>query len=113
MADGVPQPPDDLGHDGLSLWNRAWGTAVTWLSPDTDRDAIEHAARLVDDLALARARYRATREPADGRIVVQLADAVSKALARLGFDPTARSQLGVAEVKAQSALEKMLAARGG
>lgn len=111
MADGVPDPPSDLLLDGRRLWERAWGAAITWLSPDSDMEAVENACRLADDLAVARHRYRATSDPSDGRIVVQLAKSVSDALSVLGFDPTARSRLGVAEVKRASALEQLIATR--
>lgn len=108
MAAGVPDPPADLLLDGRRLWERAWSTAITWLSPDSDMEAVENACRLADDLAVARHRYRATSDPSDGRIVVQLAKSVSDALSVLGFDPTARARLGVAEVKRASALEEFL-----
>jgi phage terminase small subunit len=111
MADGVPDPPADLLLDGRRLWERAWGAAITWLSPDSDMEAVENACRLADDLAVARRRYRATSDPTDGRVVVQLAKSVSDALSVLGFDPTARSRLGVAEVKRASALEQLIATR--
>jgi phage terminase small subunit len=111
MADGVPDPPGDLLLDGQRLWERAWGAAITWLSPDSDREAVEQACRLADDLAAARKRYRATTDPSDGRMVKQFDDALAGALSRLGFDPTARARLGVAEVKRASALEQLIATR--
>lgn len=111
MADGVPDPPADLLLDGQRLWNRAWGAAITWLSPDSDMETVEQACRLADDLASARRRYRATTDPSDGRIVVQLSKSLSDALSALGFDPTSRSRLGVAEVKRASALEQLIASR--
>ena len=111
MAAGVPDPPADLLLDGQRLWERAWGAAITWLSPDSDMEAVEQACRLADDMAAARKRYRATTDPSDGRMVKQFDDALAAALSRLGFDPTARSRLGVAEVKHASALERLIAAR--
>ena len=113
MATGVPEPPADLLLDGRRLWERAWGAAITWLSPDSDMEAVEQACRLADDLAAARARYRATTDPSDGRMVKNFDDALASALSRLGFDPTARARLGVAEVKRASALEELLAKRRG
>ncbi|MGH3496307.1 MAG: terminase small subunit [Nocardioidaceae bacterium] len=113
MADGVPDAPVDLGLEGRALWGRAWGHAITWLSPDSDRDAIEEAARLADDLSSARRRYRATTDPADGRVVVALSRQMSDSLSSLGFTPTARARLGVAEVKKASALESLLAKQAG
>lgn len=111
MAEGTPDPPDDLGLDGRRLWGRVWASAITWISPDSDMEAVEAACRLADDVAVARRRYRATTDPADGRMVVQLDAALTGALSRLGFDPTARSRLGVAEVKRASALDDLLARR--
>jgi len=111
MAITIPDAPADLGKDGLELWGRAWSMAITWLSPDSDLSAIENACRAADDLTIARARYRATTEPADARAVVALTKSLSDALASLGFDPTSRSRLGVAEVKRASALDNLIAKR--
>lgn len=111
MADGVPDPPSDLLLDGRRLWDRAWGAAITWLSPDSDMETVEQACRLADDVAAARKRYRATTDPSDGRLVVQLSKSLADALSALGFDPTSRSRLGVAEVKRASALEQLIATR--
>ena len=111
MAHSIPQPPATLGEDGIALWNQAWGAAITWLSPQSDFQAIENAAKLADDLAFARKKYRATLEPGDGRLLVHLNKAFVDSLSSLGFDPTSRSRLGVAEVKAISAIDKLLAKR--
>lgn len=108
---GGPEPPTDLLLDGRRLWTRAWDTAITWLSPASDMEAVEQACRLADDIATARERFRATRDPADGRLVVALHKELASALSALGFDPTARSRLGVAEVKRASALEDLIARR--
>ena len=111
MADGVPELPADLLLEGRNLWVRAWDSAITWLSPHSDLEAVVLACRLADDLAMARERYRATRDPADARAVVALSKELTVALSDLGFNPTARSRLGVAEVKRVSALEEVLARR--
>lgn len=111
MADGVPEPPVDLQLEGRALWERAWGAAITWLSPDSDWQAVEEAARLADSLSAARRRYYATTDPADARAVVSLSREFVAALSALGFTPTARARLGVAEVRKDSALEELLAKR--
>lgn len=110
-APGVPEPPVELGLEGRALWARAWSSAITWLSPDSDWDAIVQTCALADDIAIARAAYRATRDPAHARVIASLSRELMKALAALGFDPTSRSRLGVAEVKAMTALEKLAAKR--
>jgi hypothetical protein len=111
MASNTPEAPEGLGVDGLAFWEKAWDYAITWLSPASDLQAIENAARLADDVALARKKYRATLDSADGRLLVHINKAFVDALSTLGFDPTARSRLGVAEVKAISAIDKLLAKR--
>lgn len=111
MAGDVPECPSDFGLDAQQLWKRAWDAAITWLSPDSDREAIEQACRLADDVAAARRRYRATTDPADARALVALSKALTDGLSALGFDPTSRARLGVAEVKRASALDELIAKR--
>jgi hypothetical protein len=111
MADGVPDPPAELGLEGRGLWGRAWGHGLTWISPTSDMDAVVEACRVADDLAVARNRFHATTDPADGRAVVAMSKRLSEALSALGFTPTDRSRLGVAEVKRQNALETLIGRR--
>lgn len=111
MAREIPTPPDTLGETGIKLWNRAWGMAVTWLSPVSDIDAISNAAFLADASEAARNKYMATLESNDGRAFVAINKAYTDALASLGFDPIARSRLGVAEVKAATSIDKLLERR--
>lgn len=111
MTAGVPEPPDDLGLDGRRLWGRAWGEAITWLSTDSDGEAVEQACRIADDLAVARRRYRATTDPADARALATIHKLLAEALSSLGFDPTARSRLGLAEVRRVSKLDELRARR--
>ena len=113
MAEAAPDPPVDFGLEACDLWRRAWSAAITWLSPDSDMTAVVSACRLADDLEVARRRYRATSDPSDGRAVVALSRELTAALSALGFDPTARARLGVAEVKKLSALEGLMARRAG
>lgn len=111
MALGVPEAPSELKLEGRQFWERSWGSAITWISPDSDMETVLQAARLVDDLADARASFRATHEVKYGRLIVHLSDSLRKALSDLGFTPVARARLGVAEVKRVSALEELIAKR--
>lgn len=107
MADGMPDYPAELEEPGRELWRRAWQDGITWVSPKTDLGQVEEACRLADDLAAARRRYRATTEPKDATTVVNLSKLLMGALSELGFTPTARSRLGVAEVVRVSKLEQL------
>jgi hypothetical protein len=113
MADGVPDAPHDFGLEAQRVWKRAWADAITWLSPDSDMEAVEQACRLADDLGIARERYRVTRDPADLRGVATLQKLMHEALSTLGFDPSARSRLGLAEVRRVSKLDELRSRRQG
>lgn len=113
MAEGIPEPPADFGLEARRLWERVWQAGITWIAPTSDAEAAEQACRLADDVAIARERYRATRDPADGRMVATFHRELSAALASLGFDPASRTRLGVAEVTRVSKLEALRAKREG
>lgn len=112
-ANGMPEFPVELGEDGKTLWRRIWAEGITWISPLSDLALAEEACRAMDDVATARRRYRATTDPSDARALVALGKRLDEALSAIGFSPTARSRLGVAEVKRASALETLLAKRAG
>lgn len=113
MAGDIPEPPPDFGLDARRLWARAWDDAITWLSPHSDMESVEQACRLVEDIAIARERYRATRDPGDLRALVAVQKLLQESLSLLGFDPTARSRLGLAEVKRVSKLDQLRARQQG
>jgi hypothetical protein len=107
----MPDFPADLDESGRDLWRRMWQDGITWISPLTDSAAAEEACRAADDVAIARVRYRATRDPKDASALVALGKRLDDALSQLGFNPTARSRLGVAEVKRASALDELIERR--
>ena len=111
MAREIPPAPAYLQAEGQRLWERAWAQAITWLSPESDMNAIETACRLADANAAAQTKYMATLEAADARGFVAVNKAFRESLAALGFDPTARARLGVAEVQKASALDELIARR--
>jgi len=111
MAKEIPPAPEILQEHGKNLWNRAWGMAITWLSPVSDIDAIYNAATLADASEAARNKYMATLEANDGRAFVAINKAYTDALTSLGFDPISRSRLGVAEVRAATSIDKLLERR--
>lgn len=112
MADGVPDYPSELEEAGRELWRRLWQDGITWISPKTDMQAAEEACRAADDVAAARRRYRATTDPKDATALVALGKRLDDALSQLGFNPTARSRLGVAEVTRVSKLEALRRSAG-
>lgn len=111
MAEGVPLLPAGIEAEGAELWKRIWQEGLTWISPQSDMAAAVEACHVADDLAIARRRYRATSDPKDAGALVALGKRFDDALSVLGFNPTARSRLGVAEVKRASALQNLIAQR--
>jgi len=111
MATKIPDPPVDLGVEGKRAWDNCWSLAITWLSPDSDLQAITNVCRLADDLQAARTKFHATLDNGDGRLVATLSKSFTDALTSLGFDPVSRSRLGVAEVKRVSALDQLIQQR--
>lgn len=111
MAEGAPLLPLGIEADGAELWKRVWQQGITWISPHSDMAAVIEACQVADDLAVARRRYRATSDPKDAAALATMGKRFDAALSVLGFNPTARSRLGVAEVKRASALQTLLAQR--
>ena len=111
MAKEIPTPPENLNKSGLDLWNRAWGIAITWLSPVSDIEAIKNSCHLADANEAARDRYMVSTEPADAKAYVAINRAYTDSLTSLGFDPVSRSRLGVAEVRAATSIDKLLEKR--
>jgi len=108
MAQDVPAVPPELRAAGRALWALVWEHGMTWISPVSDMAAVGLACQLADGVVKANERYMVTGEPRDARAWVAISVAFSRALSALGFDPTARARLGVAEVKAASAIDKLL-----
>ena len=129
-VDGHPSPIA-LGQSGRELWRRAQSSAV-WLS-ELDLVALQDLCQTWDEVVELRnaiAEDGITLEepivtPA-GHVVgtKKVAHPLIKELrvaqkqlhaigSALGFDPTARSRLGLAEVKRQSKLEELMQARQG
>lgn len=127
-ADGIPPVPLSLGQPGRAFWDQAWTAAQAWLSPGLDTVAVESVCQLVDQIAEMRRLIVADglvlEEPivtpagmvvGDKKTANPLLKELRAAekqlqswLSTLGFDPTARSRLGLAEVKRQSALQQLL-----
>jgi hypothetical protein len=107
----IPTPPRPLGPAGLALWDRAWKAARHWLSPATDIEILLMVAEQVDERVALRMRVIRDGNPEDRKALRDVDRQVVAGLSLLGFTPTDRSRLGLAEVKAQSKLEELRAKR--
>lgn len=127
---GTPKVPVGLKIGGKRLWTQIYDAARVWVS-DLDQAEVEVACRLFDDIASYRrlvtkhgplleepittptgveVGIRLVANPA----VKMLRDAEKQwqsCMADLCIPPAARARLGLAQVKAQSKLEEILARR--
>jgi len=115
----IPAAPQELGERGTLEWYRVWESGITWLHPDEDYHWIEQIARAYDDIAEFRAKIDETGLIVKGytkdmlvanpliKEVRQLEATIRKCLSMLGFSPTDRARLGIAEVKLQSNLQDL------
>jgi P27 family predicted phage terminase small subunit len=113
----LEQPPAHLGEPGRTIWRRVAQHCKTWLA-ESDLDALrllaenadrrgELMARLANDgYVLYTDKGYAYQHPAAG-MLLQTETEMRKWMALLGLTPADRSKLGVAEVKARTALEDL------
>jgi P27 family predicted phage terminase small subunit len=110
----IPVPPDELGERGLSEWQKIW-SAGYWLSDEQDYHWVAMIATAYDEIAAYRAAimeegmtvlgiHNATVAHPLISEVRKAQQVIIKALSQLGFSPTDRARLGLAEVKRQNAL---------
>lgn len=117
--DGLPLPPD-LGDDGLALWNHVWAAGRAWLSPDSDRTLVRMLCEAQDEYEQIRALLSSGEVPrfyvtANGQIVTHplvtqlgnLRTQMTGWLAAIGFSPSDRARLGLAEVRVRDELDEL------
>lgn len=110
-AEGIPEPERPLGTYGRKLWDRVWSNGINWLSPVTDTELLLMTCEMIDERWNLRAKVIKDGVPADGRRLDRLSQLIISNLSLLGFTPADRTRLGVAEVKAKSKLEELMARR--
>lgn len=108
----VPEPPRPLVTQAAKdLWERTWSMGQTWLSPSTDIELLLITCELIDERWNLRIKVLQDNRPEERRGLRELEKQIVNNLSLLGFTPTDRSRLGVAEVKRVSKLEELRAKR--
>ena len=106
-ASSVPEPARSLGSDGFTMWHRVWSAGIPWLSPHTDVELLLILCESVDERTALLERVLSSGDNSDRRALRALNSEISSALSLLGFTPTDRTRLGLAEVKRESRLEEL------
>jgi hypothetical protein len=79
----------------------------TWLSPSTDIELLLMTCEMIDERWNLRIKVLQDNRPEERRGLRELDKQIVNNLSLLGFTPTDRSRLGVAEVKRVSKLEEL------
>ena len=102
-----PQPPVDLGGEGLKFWEQVF-TAAPWISHRTDLALVTMTAQQFDERDALRTLV--SEQPENPRLrsgLRELEKAITGNLAQMGFTPSDRSRLGFAEIKKESKLDEL------
>lgn len=104
----VPEPPRPIVTEAAkALWERTWTMGQTWLSPQTDIELLLMTCEMVDERWNLRIKVLQDNRPEERKGLRDLERQLIANLSLLGFTPTDRSRLGVAEVKKISKLEAL------
>ena len=108
QVDEIPEPPRPLLKYGQDLWNRIWSIGASWVSDKTDLELLIMTCEMVDERWNLRVRVMQDDDPQLRRGLRELEKQIVSNLSLLGFSPSDRARLGVAEVKAKSKLQEMM-----
>lgn len=118
LAPATARPPAGLGTAGRKLWRHI--ATLKWLA-ESDQAALAEMCALADQVATARktmtdegqyyeVRGRLLPHPAVGVYHTGLAQ-LTKMLSLFGLTPADRTRLGIAEIKAESKFDELMARR--
>ena len=111
MAESTPEPTRPLLKYGRELWDKVWDKGINWISPNTDTELLLMTCEMIDERWNLRVQVMTNNDPKDRRGLRELDKAIVSNLSLLGFSPSDRSRLGLAEVKKMSKLEEIIAKR--
>lgn len=119
-ASSLPNPPKSLGTRGLELWDHVWTAGRSWLSPESDRTIVTMLCNAFDEHEdireklnsgeYARVYVHANGSPVTTPWVTQLKELRAQLttwLSQIGFSPSDRSRLGLAEVRVRDELDEL------
>jgi hypothetical protein len=110
----TPTPERQLTGSGRKLWERAWQLGRNWISDKSDVDLLLMVCEQLDERDTLRAYVLENLEAWHERNALRIIERdITANLSLLGFNPTARTKLGVAEVTAKSKLEELMAKKQG
>lgn len=109
LQGGWVEPLSELEEAGQQLWDSVFREGELWISRRTDIHLLQLTCEQLDRRSTLAQLWR--NEPADKNLLMRLSEiekSISSNLGLLGFTPSDRSRLGLAEIKAKSKLQEML-----
>lgn len=107
QASDIPEPPRPLLEPGKKLWDRVWGAGIGWISPETDIELLLMTCEMVDERWNLRIKVMQTDNMQMARRLDNLSRIIASNLSMLGFTPSDRARLGLAEVARRSRLAEL------
>lgn len=106
-ASDIPEPPRPLLAPGKKLWDRVWGAGIGWISPVSDIELLLMTCEMVDERWNLRIKVMQNDNMQMARRLDNLSRIIAANLSMLGFTPSDRSRLGLAEVARRSRLAEL------
>jgi hypothetical protein len=106
---GYVEPARPLDWAGMQLWNAAMTTGSQWIARNSDTQLLLMTCEQMDRRIDIIAKIAESSEWRLYRALHDLEKMITSNLSLLGFTPTDRTRLGVAEVKVANKLEELLA----
>lgn len=104
----IPEPLRRLEHTGLAFWEQTFKQGKTWLK-ETDYELLQIVCEQLDERDQLRIYVLDNIEAWHERSALRsLEKELADNLKELGFTPTSRQKLGIAEVKAASKLDELM-----
>lgn len=120
VGGGVPTPPETLGEKGVELWNHVWVAGRSWLAVESDKTIVTLLCNAFDEhedirIKLQTGEYQRVYVHANGSPVTtpwvtqlkELRAQMTTWLSQIGFSPSDRSRLGLAEVRVRDELDEL------
>jgi hypothetical protein len=109
VTNEIPEPIRPLSVDGLNFWNRIWSIGRVWVSAQTDIELLQLICEQVDERAELRELLAESQSADTRKALRELEKSLVANLSLMGFTPSDRSRLGVAEVTRMSKVEELRA----
>ena len=105
---GYVAPARPLEFAGQQLWDSAMTTGANWIARNSDTQLLLMVCEQMDRRTDLIAKIEETQEWRLYRALHDLEKMISTNLSMLGFTPSDRTRLGLAEVKTASKLEELM-----